>query len=148
MPARIFASITSPSLFEGIAVDALKPGQMAARKTTAGVEELITSQQPSTLIGLEMLVVKEVPSTLGGELITTPWVIGEVAETIAPKTGEWVWLSMANTQNFTDKGTPVTHNGDGDFKIGLIDGTEQIYAVNEQIINVTAAQTLVLCRKT
>ena len=151
MPARIFASPEAPHLVEGIVIDAFTPGQLIERTVSSGVTQLETTDNASTTFGNEFLVAKELPSTIGGETITTPWVVGETGETIAPRSGQLIHLSFANTQNITRKGVAVASNGDGDFKIAVIPATvgatsEQVFAYTEQIINVTAAQTLVLCR--
>lgn len=146
MPQRIFASPESPDLVEGIVVDAFTPGQLLERTVSSGVTQLETTDNAATTFGNEFLVAKEVPSTLGTTLITEPWTVGDTGESIAPRANQLVHLSFANTQNVTRKGMPVASNGDGDFKLGVTNDTEQIFAFTEQIINVTAAQTLVLCR--
>lgn len=151
MPQRIFASPEAPHLVEGIVVDAFTPGQLIERTVSSGITQLETTNNSATTFGNEFLVAKEVPSTLDSTLITEPWTVGDVGETIAPRSGQLVWLSMANTQNILRKGVAIGSNGDGNFKIAVIPATvgatsEQVYAYSEQILNVTVAGTLLLCR--
>tara|TARA_R110002096_G_scaffold267896_1_gene461627 strand:+ start:90 stop:539 length:450 start_codon:yes stop_codon:yes gene_type:complete len=147
MTNKIFAGPAGsiPVLVEGIVADAFTAGQLLERTVDTGITKLATTAKASTTFGNETLIAKEVPSTLGGH-IDTPWEVNNTGESIAPATGDFIWLSIAAGQNFIKKGMAIASNGDGDFKIGATDGTEQIFAFNRDIINVTAAQTLVLCR--
>ena len=60
--------------------------------------------------------------------------------------GDLVKLRIAATQNITRKGVALASNGDGTFKIAATDGTDRVFAVSEEIVNVTTAGTLVLAR--
>lgn len=147
MTNKIFAGPAGkiPVLVEGVVADAFTPGQLLERTVSSGVTQLATTNNASTTFGNETLIAKEVPSTLGGH-IDTAWTVGDTGESIAAETGDFVYLSIAATQNILRKGTPLASNGDGNFKIAATDGTEQIYAFTDEINNVTAAGTLVLCR--
>ena len=147
MTNKIFAGYAGkvPVLVEGLAADAFTPGQLLERTVSSGATQLGTTNNAATTFGNEFLIAKEMPSTLGGH-ITTPWVVGETAESIAAESGDLVYLSIAATQNLTRKGVALASNGDGNFKIAVTDGSEQIFAFADEIINVTTAGTLVLCR--
>lgn len=127
---------------EGVAQSAFKPGQLLARGTGSAID---ATAKASTTFGNEFLICDDQPSTLGGST-STAVTVGETIEAISVNDGDFVLLSFANTQNVTAKGLPVASNGDGDFKLAATGGTEQVFAVTEEVINVTAAGTLVLCR--
>ena len=127
---------------EGLAQSAFKPGQLLARGAASAID---VTAKASTTFGNEFLICDDQPQTLGGST-STAVAVGDTVEAISVNTGDFVLLSFANTQNVTSKGLPVASNGDGDFKLGATDGTEQLFAVTEEVINVTAAGTLVLCR--
>ena len=129
---------------EAVAGSAFKPGQLLERGVGSAID---VTDNASTTFGNEFLICDDQPSTLGGSS-TTAVTIGGTIEAISVLPGQYVLLSFAASQNVTQKGLPVASNGDGNFKLGLTDNTEQIYAVTEEVINVGAgdAGTLVLCR--
>jgi hypothetical protein len=127
---------------EGVAQSAFKPGQLLARGAAGAID--VTSKAATTF-GNEFLVCDDQAQSLGGST-STAVTNGDTVEAINVNCGDLVLLSFANGQNVTAKGLPVASNGDGDFKLGATDGSEQIFAVTEEVINVTAAGTLVLCR--
>lgn len=55
-------------------------------------------------------------------------------------------VRVATGQNILRIGTPLSANGDGSLKIAVLDGTEEIKCVSDEIINVTVANTLVRVR--
>jgi len=126
---------------EGLALSAFKPGQLLSR-AVAGFD---VNTSAATTFGNEFLIADVQPSTVGGG-INTAVKVGDSTEAIAVNSGDLVYLSFATGQNVTKAGMAVSSNADGDFKLALTDGTEQVFAVTEQVINVTAAGTLVLCR--
>lgn len=126
---------------EGLAQSAFKPGQLLARAASDAID--VTSKA-STTYGNEFLICDDQPQTLGGGTDTAV-TVGDTVQAISVLPGQYVLLSFAATQNVTTKGAAVASNGDGNFKLGN-PATEQTFAVTEEIINVTAAGTLVLCR--
>jgi hypothetical protein len=127
---------------EGVAQSAFKPGQLLARAAAGAID---VTAKASTTFGNEFLICDDQAQTVGGST-STAVVSGDTIKAISVNSGDFVLLSFATGQNVTSKGLPVASNGDGDFKLGADDGTEQIFAVTEEVINVTAAGTLVLCR--
>lgn len=127
---------------EGVAQSAFKPGQLLARAVGDAAD--VTSKA-STTFGNEFLICDDQAATVGGST-STPVTVGDTIKAINVNSGDLVLLSFANNQNVTTKGLAVASNGDGDFKLAATDGTEQVFAVTEGVINVTAAGTLVLCR--
>ena len=55
-------------------------------------------------------------------------------------------VRIAITQNITKRGVALSSNGDGALKIAATDGTQQILAYSDEIINVTVANTLARVR--
>lgn len=127
---------------EGVSGSAFMPGQLLARGTGPAID---VTAKASTTFGNEFLVCDDQPSTIGGSTTTTVKV-GDTIQALSLLDGQYALLSFATGQNVTGLGLPVASNGDGDFKLAATDGTEQAFAVTEEIINVTTAGTLVLCR--
>lgn len=127
---------------EGVAQSAFKPGQLLARAASGAID---VTAKAATTFGNEFLICDDQAQTVGGST-STAVVSGDTVKAISVNSGDFVLLSFATGQNVLTKGAPVASNGDGDFKLGATDGTEQIFAVTEEVINVTAAGTLVLCR--
>ena len=127
---------------EGLAQSAFKPGQLLARGASDAID---VTAKAATTFGNEFLICDDQQQTLGGST-STAVTVGDTVEVISVNTGDFVLLSFATGQNVTSEGLPVASNGDGDFKLGATNGTEQLFAVTEEVINVTAAGTLVLCR--
>lgn len=129
---------------EGLAQSAFMPGQLLARAAAGAID---VTTKASTTFGNEFLICDDQAQTVGGST-TTAVVSGDTIKAISVNSGDFVLLSFAASQNVTSKGLPVASNGDGDFKLGATDGTEQLFAVTEEVINVGVggAGTLVLCR--
>lgn len=142
MTNKIFAGPAGcdPLLVEGKAIDAFLPGTLLTR-SAAG---LATSTKAATTFGNDFIIAKEQPSTLGGGIAVAA-VVGDTAEAIVCRTGEYVYLPF-KVANITAKSTAVAANGNGQFKAAALDNSEQVFAYTEQVINVTKAGTLVLCR--
>ena len=142
MTNKIFAGPAGaePILTEALTVAAFLPGTLL-EQPAAGFS---ATNNASTTFGNAFIVAKEQATTLGGG-INTLTVVGDTTEAILPKTGEYVYLRMA-VANLTAKSVALASNGNGQFKIAALGGTEQVFAYTEEIINVTVAGTLVLCR--
>ena len=134
--------VRTKQTIEGVAQSAFKPGQLLARGAAGAID---VTAKASTTFGNEFLICDDQAQTVGGST-STAVTSGDTIKAISVNSGDFVLLSFATGQNVTTKGAPVASNGDGDFKLGATDGTEQIFAVTEEVINVTAAGTLVLCR--
>ena len=74
------------------------------------------------------------------------WASGDSVGAFYPRAGELYHVRCAATQNITALDTPLTVNASGQVRIALTDGTEEIVAYAQEVINVTAANTLIRVR--
>lgn len=140
-------SNAKPLIVEGKAVDDFSAGELL-KQTAAG---LATSDIAATSFNSECLIAQEIQAGVGGD-IDTKATVGDTGYAIAVRSGEFVHIRVATGNNITTKGTPLSSNGDGQFKIAVVPATvgvtsEQILFYADEIINVAADQTLVLARK-
>ena len=136
------SGVNGPLIVEGLAVDAFTPGELL-EQTASG---LATSNNAATVFNSECLVASEIPESEGGS-ITTAYTIGDTAEAVAVRSGEFVNVVVAAAQNITSKGVALSSNGDGTLKIALTNGTEQVLFYSDEIVNTGGAATLVTVRK-
>lgn len=73
------------------------------------------------------------------------WAQNENMVAIAPRSGEYVNVLTATGNNITSRGVGLTRNGAGLLAIAATDGTEQIVAYSDEIVNL-AADALVRVR--
>lgn len=140
---RIFASACKPSIIEGAAADSdLLPGRLVDRGFSSG--DTLDISAITTGNGGQFLVLREGDETQGGS-VDVNYTAGDTAQAIAVKSGELVWVRFATGNNITSKSTPVAAAGTGRFRIG-VEGTDFIFGDTEEIVNVTADDTLVLIR--
>jgi hypothetical protein len=74
------------------------------------------------------------------------WTSGDSVGAFYPRAGELYHVRCAATQNITALDTPLTVNASGQFRIALTDGTEEIVAYAQEVINVSTANTLIRVR--
>lgn len=132
-------------IIEGLAADAFKPGTLLKRSIVSGNDTLATSTDADTVFGNQFLIADDQDQTKGGgedKAVT----VGNNVKAINVLPGDLVKVRVAASQNITGKGVALASNGDGTFKIAATDDTDHIFAVSEEVINVTAAGTLVLVR--
>lgn len=138
----IDSGVNGPLIVEGLAVDAFTPGELL-EQTASG---LATSNNAATVFNSECLVATEIPESEGGT-ISTAYTIGDTAEAVAVRSGEFVNVVVAAGQNITSKGVALSSNGDGTLKIAATDGTEQVLFYSDEIVNTGGAVALVTVRK-
>lgn len=139
--------VNGPLIVEGLAVDAFTPGELL-KQTASG---LATSDIVATTFSSECLVASEISESEDG-LITTAYTVGDTAEAISVRSGEFVNVVVAAGQNITTKGTPLSSNGDGTLKIAVVPATvgatsEQVLFYSDEIVNTGGATALVTVRK-
>lgn len=127
---------------EGLAVDAVLPGSLVKR--TAG--GLATSDKLATVFDSEVLVAEEYGSHVA-QGVDDAYTIGDVCLSANLRSGEFANVRVATGNNILSKGTALSSNGDGQFKIAATGGTEQVLLYADEIVNVTANNTLVKARK-
>lgn len=117
-------------------------GYLVERQTNATAYTLSTTA--ATVQEQEFLVTIDEGETMGrGVDSVTP--AGDSIEPLQPKSGQLVQLRFAASNNITNLGMPVTTAAvAGRFALGSADDVE--FAVTQEIKNVTANDTLVLCR--
>ena len=129
-------------LVEGAAVDAIVPGSLVVRSASG----LATSGLAATVFNSETIVAQEQGSHVGA-VITDAYTIGETAKGVKARSGEFLLVRVAASQNITSKGVALSSNGDGTLKIALTDGTEQILFYSEEIVNTGGSVALVVVSK-
>ena len=130
----------TPTLVEGLAVDAIVPGSLVER----GASGLSTCNNAATVFNTEALVAQELGSGRGGD-ITTAYTIGDTAQAIKVKSGEFVNVRVATGQTIV-VGTALSSNGDGTLKVAATDNTQRILFYAEEAIT-TSGVTLVTVSK-
>ena len=127
---------------EGLAVDAFVPGELL-KQTASG---LATSDITDAAFNSECLVAKEISESEGGS-ITTAYTVGDTAQAVVVRSGEFANVLVAASQNITSKGTALASNGAGALKIAATDGTDQILFYSDEIVNTSGGAALVTVRK-
>lgn len=127
---------------EGLAVDAILPGALV-KQTASG---LATSDKAATVFDSQVLIAEEYGAHVD-QGVDTAYTIGDTAISVDVRSGEFVNVRVATGNNILAKGTALSSNGDGQFKIAATGGTEQVLLYADEIVNVTADNTLVKARK-
>ncbi len=141
------ANSTQPLHVEGKVLDAFVPGEILKQTATG----LATSDLTATVFNSECLVAPEIGAHLGAD-ITTAYTVNETGKAIVARSGEFLNVMVAASNNITTKGVAMSHNGDGTLKIAVVPAvvgatSEQILFYSDEIINVTGSPALVRMRK-
>lgn len=146
MANRIFAGPAGsyPSKAAPLAAGAvIGMGYLVERQTDATKYNL--SAALATVQEQEFLVTADEGET-SGLGVTGTYAAGETIEPLQPTSGQLFHLRFAAGNNVTAKGLPVTTAAAGG-RFALAAAGNKVFAHTEQVINVTANDTLVLCRK-
>ena len=129
-----------PLNVEGKAISAATlPGTVVQQVATG----LQTNAQAAIVFGGLLLVAdKDEQRTRS---VDDAWTQDENLVAIQPRSGEFVNILVASGNNITTRNTALTRNGAGLLAIAATDGTEDIVAYSDEIVNVTA-DALVRCR--
>lgn len=119
------------------AVATIKPGHML-NKTAGLFVPTATSGEAAALYIADLNTSKQ-----GG--VDELWASGDSVGAFYPRAGELFNVRSA-VANYTALDTPLTVNALGQVRIALTDGTEEIIAYVQEVINVTVADTLVRVR--
>lgn len=128
---------SKPLNVEGKALAAIAAGTVV-EKTATGIQALATA---ATVFGKELLVADK--DQMRTRSVDDPWTINENMVAIKPRSGEFVNVLVAAGNDITSAGMALSSNGDGTLKIAATDGTEEILAHSEEVINVTGSAALV-----
>ena len=139
--------VNGPLMVEGLAIDAFTPGELLVQSASG----LATASAAATVFGAECIIAKEISEGEGGT-IATAYTVGDTATGIVVRSGEFVNVAVAASQNITKKGTPLSSNGNGTLKIAVTPATvgatsEQVLFYSDEIINTGGAVALVTVRK-
>lgn len=133
-----------PLNVEGLALSAATlPGTLVAL-TATGIQ---TNASAATVFGQLTLVADK--DQQRSKSVDDAWTQNENMVAIQPRSGELVNVLVAATQNITARGTALSRNGAGLLKIALTNGTEEIVAYSDEIVDTTggpAGGTLVTVR--
>lgn len=130
------AETVKPIQDEAVAAAALTPGQLLFKSSGS------FTQHATDGGGAEVkLYVCDLNFLLQGDVDTT-YASGDTAVAFEPRPGERYRMRVAATQNITALDTPLASNGDGTLRIG-VPATDDIICYADEVINVTAAGTLV-----
>lgn len=121
-----------PLNVEGVAVSAVVPGTVLKSLATG----LDASDIAATVFGQLFLVADK--DQQRSKSVDDPWIIDENMVSIQPRSGEFVNVLVASGNNITVPRTALSRNGAGLLKIAVTDGSEEIVAHADEIVNVTA----------
>ena len=128
-----------PLNVEGVALAAVLPGTVMLQTATG----LGQNTNAATVFGDQLLVAdKDQQRTRS---VDDVWTLNENMVAIAPRSGEFINILVAAGNDITRRGTALSRNADGTLKIAATDGSEEIAAYADEVINVTAT-ALVCCR--
>ena len=116
------------------------PG-MAVKYTALGLQKDATA---ATVFGAQPLVADY--AMLSAGTVDDAWTLNENMISRQVESGKRANVLVVDGQNILFIGTPLTRDGTGKFRIALTDGTEDIVAVADEIINVSGADALVRVR--
>ena len=128
-----------PLNVEGVALAAVLPGIVMLQTPTG----LAVNSNAATVFGDQLLVAdKDQQRTRS---VDDAWTVNENMVTIAPRSGEFVNVIVVGGNDILRQGTALSRDGAGRLQIAATDGSEEIVAYADEIINVTA-DALVRCR--
>lgn len=128
-----------PLNVEGAAITSILPGSVLVNTTTG----LNFNANAATVFGDQLLVAdKDQQRTRS---VDDAWTAGENMVAIAPRSGEFINILVESGNNILRRGTALSRGASGTLKIAATDGSEDILAFADEVINVTA-DALVCCR--
>lgn len=134
-----------PLNVEGVAIAATLPGLI--------VEQIATGLQinaaAATVFGQELLVADK--DQMRSKSVDDAWTIAENMVAIKLRSGEFANVIVADGNDITAKGVPLSLNGAGKLKIAVTPATvgvtsEQVLCYSDEIIDTTGADALVRVR--
>lgn len=126
-----------PNFFEGICLDTMLPGTLLSVVATG----LQTSVIAATVFSERPIFANR--DVMRQKNMDAVWVLNDSMQAVEFRGGESGTVRVATTQDITKRRTPLSSNGDGTLKIAVTDGTEQILAYSDEIINTGGSVTLV-----
>ena len=131
-----------PLHVEGIATEAgILPGSVV-HQVAGGLE---VNDTAATVFAQALLVADK--DEARSKSVDDAWTLDESMVAIQPRSGEFFNGLVADGNNIASRGVALTRNGAGLFAIALTDGTQDIVAYSDEIINVSGADALVRMKK-
>jgi len=131
----IFTDAHAPFAQELVATEAgILPGSLVKTVATGYAK----SDVAATVFGNKFLVADYAFLSAGD--VSDAYAVGDNVVARELKQDKGANVLVAGSQNITVLNTPLSSNGDGTLKIAATDGTEQILAYADEVINVTTAQ--------
>ncbi len=121
-----------PLKIEGAALAAIAAGSLVASATN-GIE---LDGSAATAFGSSIVVADK--DQLRTRSVDDAWTSGENMVAIRGRSGEFLNVIVAAGNNITKKGVALTRNGSGKLQIAATDGSEQILAYSDEVVNVTS----------
>jgi hypothetical protein len=137
---------SKPLHVEGVSLTAsVLPGTIVEQVATG----LQTNANAATVFGQELLVADK--DKMRSRSVDTAWTQNENIVAIKARSGEFLNVLVADGNNITAKGTPLSLDGSGMLKIAVTPATvgatsEQVLCYADEIINVSGADALVRVR--
>lgn len=130
---------------EGKAIAATLPGLIVEHIATG----LQINAAAATVFGQELLVADK--DQMRSKSVDDAWTINENMVAIQARSGELLNIIVADGNNLTARGMPLSLNGAGKLKIAITPATvgvtsEQVLCYSDEIVNVSGADALVRVR--
>lgn len=134
-----------PLNVEGVAVAAVLPG-IIVEQVAAGLQ---ANAAAATVFGQELLVTDK--DQMRSKSVDTAWTIDENMVAIKLRSGEFANVMVADGNDITARGVPLSLNGAGKLKIAVTPATvgvtsEQVLCYSDEIVDTTGADALVRVR--
>lgn len=133
----IFSDSCPAKTQEAIALEAdILPGMLVELANVGGTIGYRKSTEAATVFGAELLIADY--NFIQAGTVDDAWTQNEsmIARQVRPD--EFVNVRVNAGNNITLRGTGLSSNTGGEFKIALTNGTEQVKLVADEVINVTA----------
>lgn len=131
-----------PLNVEGVATEAgILPGSIV-QQVVGGLE---VNDTAATVFAQALLVADK--DQQRSKSVDDAWTINENMVAVQPRSGEFFNGLVADGNNITSRGVALTRDGAGLFAIAATDGTEDIVAYADEIVNVSGADALVRMKK-
>lgn len=141
----IFSDSCPAKTQEGIALENdILPGMLVELATVSNVTGFQKSDDAATVFGPQLVVADY--NFIQAGTVDDAWTQNETMIARQVRPDEYVNVLVAAGNNITIRGTGLSSNGDGTFKIALTNGTEQVKLIADEVINVTGTAQLVRAR--
>jgi hypothetical protein len=133
----IFTDSCPAKTQEAIALEAdILPGMLVEIANVGGTIGFRKSTQAATVFGAQLLVADY--DFIQAGTVDDAWTEDQTMIARQVRPDDYVNVRVNTGNNITLRGTGLSSNTGGEFKIAVTDGTEQIKLIADEVINVTA----------